>query len=772
MIPFVEVTNIIKWYFLLEILSFLTFPICFFLFKNLKDNGYSISKTIGFVLLSFIVFTFTTYLKLSYNNLIVYFSLFFLSLLSFLIFLLQKNRIKINKNFLKHALKTEIIYTILFLFFIFLKTFAPDADGGEYVMDFAFVNSINRGGTSFNYPWYAGEKLENLYYYFGHFLTSILINLSGVSPGIGYNLAMVTFFSTFAISCYGIIFNLTGSQKFGILAIIFLVFMGNMYGLLHIFNSIFPSVDIRMPSYKPSVNGDLFQKLTSKGDSDLFWWSTRVIPWTITEVPWFSFLWGDLHAHYISYQFIVMFLAICLNFFLSEKINLKFFGNTLFEKISSIFIISLSLGFLFPEFIWNYPIFAGFTGLFLVSLNFLNAKKIRFSRFVGILITIFLILMLSAVIFFPSFLKLLKPKSGGSITPEYLKTSSYHFLVILFLQWFLILGFLLKKLLEFKFFQNKNIKKILILDVFLYIFLIFILLLSFFNNSSRFFNSDLTFKLNLNYLIFDFQMLSILLPIILISIVLLVSRKFTKSEYFVVLLILMGSFVLLGSEIFSIHGRYVFFFKIFPSVWIMWGIASVYSFYNFRYKLNFKNFGNSVFTIFIFLIIFFSFIPYITIGTCNATDEFKYSFGRNYLSIDALSFMKQVHKSDYDAIYWINQNIRGTPIILEYVGNEYSYSSRVSSFTGLPTLVGWRFHSSQLTGTDVSTRENDVHLIYNTIYNIQSVELLKKYNISYIFVGELENQNYRSESLEKFSKHPEYYNLVYNQSNVKIYEVN
>jgi len=775
MLPISEIYNIILWYISIQIISFLTIPICSFSFRNLKDHGYTISKALGFVIFSFIIFFFCRFLGLPYTDLVIRACLLIFIGFSYLFVLINKQREKniFPKDFKKYVIRVEFIFLILFILFTFLRTFSPDSDGGEAVMDFAFVNSINRDESlPSNYPWYAGENLENVYYYFGHFLTSNLIKLSSVSSSIGYNLAMVTFFTIFSIGCHGIIYNLTGKHKFGLLAILFLVFMGNMYGFLHIFNTIFPQIDIQMPSYKPVTIGKFFGKLVARGDSDLFWWSTRVIPWTITEVPWFSFLWGDLHAHYISYQFIVMFLTICLNFFLSKKTGFNVFGNNLFEKFLNIFLIGLSLGFMFPQFIWNYPIYFGFTGLVIIFGQFFNENKIKFKILTRSFMILTLILFISFVLFSPSFVSLLKPKVGGKILPEHFKTSIYHFSVILFLQWFLINGFLLDKIYSFKNFKNKSLRRILTLDIILYLILTFILLISFFTNPERFFESNLKFKIDLKYLLFDFQMLTMLIPTILISTALLFSKKINKKESFVILLVLMGSFIFLGVEIYSIHGRYVFFFKLFPSIWIMWGIAAVYSIYHLKGRFNFKTKFNRFFTIFLYFIIFFSLIPYLIIGTYNITDGFRYSFGRDYPSIDGLAFMKQAHRSDYQAIQWINKNIKKSPIILEYVGYEYTYASRVSSFTGLPTLVGWRFHSSQLTGLDVSVRENDVHEIYNTTENDQAVELLKKYNISYIFVGELEKRYYDAQSLKKFPENQKIYNLIYSQSEAQIYEVN
>ena len=52
--------------------------------------------------------------------------------------------------------------------------------------------------------------------------------------------------------------------------------------------------------------------------------------------------------------------------------------------------------------------------------------------------------------------------------------------------------------------------------------------------------------------------------------------------------------------------------------------------------------------------------------------------------------------SDYAAILWMQDNIQGSPVILEGLGyREYLWANRVSIYTGLPSVVGWRWHEVQ-----------------------------------------------------------------------------
>ncbi|MFV9631581.1 MAG: hypothetical protein ACNYWM_11000 [Methanosarcinales archaeon] len=61
-------------------------------------------------------------------------------------------------------------------------------------------------------------------------------------------------------------------------------------------------------------------------------------------------------------------------------------------------------------------------------------------------------------------------------------------------------------------------------------------------------------------------------------------------------------------------------------------------------------------------------------------------------------------------------------------------------------------------------------MIYNTTDNNNAIELLEKYNVEFIFIGELEIEKYSDDGLQKFSDHPEYYMLIYENEGVSIYE--
>ena len=88
--------------------------------------------------------------------------------------------------------------------------------------------------------------------------------------------------------------------------------------------------------------------------------------------------------------------------------------------------------------------------------------------------------------------------------------------------------------------------------------------------------------------------------------------------------------------------------------------------------------------------------------------------------------------------------------ILEAVGDDYSEHARVSSSTGIPTLLGWKGHELQWRGSSKSINKRELHVaeIYQTADSLRRKYLLDMYGIKYIYVGVRERAKYPKLNLE------------------------
>lgn len=781
-----ELFDIIIWWGLLELIGLITFPLVVYLIGNLSDKGYSVSKTLGLLLLTYITYVLSRHIGLPYDRTIIIISLLIVTCCSFALLSSKKvSSVLKSRNFWKNLIITDAVFAVSFILFLSLQMLDPDIDGGEAPMDFSYVNSVVRSSSlPPPYPWYSGKSLESCYYYFGHFIVATLTKLSGIQPSITYNLAMCTFMSILAVSSFGMGFNLTKKYVYGLLAIYFVVFMANIFGLMHFINTLFPKLNFYTPSYAPSTRGTLFQRLVEGGDTTVFWWSTRVIPWTITEVPWFTFLWSDLHAHLMSHSFVLLVITFVLSIFISKKTGFTIFGETTPEKLLKIVILSICIGFLFPQFIWVYPILLIFSISTFAVQQYSNSESFSFKTFLSIFSIGGIITILSFAFFSNIFIELLSA-SKGKFSPEINKTSVYHFLILFALSMFLIFIYLFYKFSKLSIFKNKKMRVFIYIIPIVFIFIVALTIIDFFNRPFAFF-SPLKVNFNFNSIILNFQMLIICIPLILLSLIVILRRNSDKNEQFICLMILVGTLIVLFSELYSAPGRYVFIFKVYNPLWIFLELSSVYIVFYISKKL--KDWKSKIKFIYLFILCFLvisSSIFYLVLATYAETNGFKPSYGRARLTLDGLDFLNITHREDYEAIKWINENIKGVPVILEAPGKQYTYTSQVASYTGLPTVLGWEFHASEVTqAKDIENRTEDVNNIYNTTDNDEALKLLKKYNVEYIYIGEIEHGpsiifdnnyvvhgEYMKEGLEKFSKYPEFYSLVYNNSNVQIYHV-
>jgi uncharacterized membrane protein len=137
---------------------------------------------------------------------------------------------------------------------------------------------------------------------------------------------------------------------------------------------------------------------------------------------------------------------------------------------------------------------------------------------------------------------------------------------------------------------------------------------------------------------------------------------------------------------------------------------------------------------------------------------------------------------EYEALQWLQRNVQGSPVVAEAappdVGEAYrSIASRVAMYTGLPTIIGWDWHQTQqrtaLANNGVRRRMNDVAQLYNTTNPSEAMEILRDYDVSYVYVGTQESLYYLPEGLRKFDAMVSAGQLrqVFRNSDVAIYEV-
>lgn len=145
----------------------------------------------------------------------------------------------------------------------------------------------------------------------------------------------------------------------------------------------------------------------------------------------------------------------------------------------------------------------------------------------------------------------------------------------------------------------------------------------------------------------------------------------------------------------------------------------------------------------------------------------------NDQTLDGLAYVDPFQR---EAIDWLNENVEGTPVILEATGPDFSGSGRVSSQTGLPTVIGWLNHERQwrgdpdpfASGTPFTVRPQEVDRLYNTPVIDEARIFMDKYDVEYVYVGGLERANYTLDGIFKFR---EFMDIAFENGGVTIYRV-
>jgi uncharacterized membrane protein len=147
---------------------------------------------------------------------------------------------------------------------------------------------------------------------------------------------------------------------------------------------------------------------------------------------------------------------------------------------------------------------------------------------------------------------------------------------------------------------------------------------------------------------------------------------------------------------------------------------------------------------------------------------------------DPSTFCQYDVTHDYAAIRWINAHIQGDPIIVEAANasnEDYSLYALVSSFTGLPTIMGWPGHEVQwranwlqnpINSSSFNQRLSDITMIYTSPDPQTVLGLMRQYHAEYLYVGTIEHVAYPQANLTRFAS---FMPTVYSKDGVAIYRL-
>lgn len=719
-----EFSQVMLWWGTLVILGVVCFPFTSVLFSGYHDGGFLFSKAIGLALSGWLLWVFSSLhiLKFTRTNCIII--VVFVGLLNIAGYVLVQKVASIKQWLSKVkaksptdsskklvlALTFELFFLLLFLLACYVKCYKPEAYGTEKFMDYGFMTTMMR--SDYMPPedfWYSGTNLN--YYYMGQYMATFLTKLSGVSVNAGYNLALAMLLAFCFMLVYSIVFEVmkttiqlrnekkkeraikTKNDNFrllegtpasllahtaGALAGIAVTFAGNVHYI--VFAKIIPMVQnmLGMPV-------------------DSYWFpdATRYIGYnpdtedkTIHEFPSYSFVLGDLHAHVTNIMFVLTVLGILYAWLLYRKERMDAVKAgvevSYSRKLEMFHPTILTLGFFIGLFqmtnYWDFPIYYVVAGAIIL---FSNAIIHKFQK-EAVILTAFHGVLVLGIAFVVSLLFNLKFDSmakGIALCPDH--TPLYQFAILWGLPIVVLLGYFISL-----FFEKKQV--------------------------------TYEHKKGSCPLLYQFI------------------NRLTLPELFILTIGLCAFGLVLLPEIiyvvdiYSGHKRANTMFKFTYQAFIMFGMMMGYVITKFIFLC--KNMKQLIFGILTVGILFG------TVGYLGTSVEAWFgdiTDRQRFQGLDAAAFVENENIYDAEAIAWINETIKGNPVMLEANGDSYTYGNRVSVLTGLPTVLGWFTH--EWLWKDSYDLANERAEIVKQMYTSTDMEfvrnLMEEYKVAYIYVG-------------------------------------
>lgn len=765
------------WYIAVQVIAFAVLPIGLFLFRRLPDGGYLLSKALGLLLVAYLAWLLASLGILEFSAGGLWLMILVAALGSgLLVWRGGVDLVDFFRRRWKLILFCEALFVVALVSFYGIRAWNPDLwhpwRGGEKPMDFAYLNAVTRSTEMPPYdPWFAGGHLN--YYYFGQFQVASLTKLTGILPSTTFNLAVALVFALTVGGAFSLVYNLAASRNgggdrapppspsgpylAGMAAAVFVAIIGNLDGMVQLVQSL----------WRVTFGGGEF------GTFD-YWRSSRVIDTSsqggldscggceITEFPFFSFLYADLHAHLIALPFAILALGLGLALVLGAAE-----GPSMRTWAPRIAALALAVGALFTINSWDYPTYL------LLSLGVVALAALAFTRGRVTRRTLLLAaagglgIWLLGILFFAPF----HLDYEGSIDFPFIErhdfaTPLYQYLAIHGIFLFVAISYLLYRLWqEFPIKSSLRsprpfLRRAALRAQWLWPVIGIVILLA----ALAAFGYHTT----------AFAILVLLMTAALTAKAFLKRQDPSAPELFALLMLAVALALGIGVEFFKVNlvdpGRMNTVFKFYYHAWTLMALSSAY----FAWRLGALAISHKwtpprIAWTQLLIVLILAGLVYPVAAT---PERSKQRFNHSPTTIDGMAYMPSAvyfddHdrsgsieppevlelRWDYHAILWLQDNIQGSPVILEGNSGLYTWGSRVSVYTGLPTVVGWDWHQQQQRWEDrdhVSARRADVQALYSTT-DIQTARLLlEKYGVRYIYVGQLERLYYPRPGLDKF----------------------
>ena len=755
------------WYIWLQLAAFAAVPWVTWLFRRLPGEGYAFSKAFGTLAVATVSWVLVANNLLSASSGLAWAVLGVLVAVGAVIARRRSRDLRRAVRANRRAwFGVEAVFTGLFALVVLLRMQNPDLwhqwTGGEKPMETAYFTAVTRSTTLPPYdPWFAGGSLN--YYYFGYWMLSLPTRALRLAPEVAFNLGLPTVAALAGSTAFGLGQSLAGlvrrgstkirhlgSSWAGLFAVIMLLLIGNIEGFLQ-WNrqrGLPNSYDWWAPS---RVNDGLFD---------------------ITEFPFWSLLFGDLHPHVMGMVTLGVTMACALGFAVA--------GRAKDLPRMAMFAVSLGLvsGLVRMTHTWDLPVafivIAGAT-----TVGTLHAHRRRlfgFHIFLGYLA----IAAVAHQLLVGPYLAHSQTFDAG-IGPS-VATSQFGDVLTQF-------GLFIAVALAFVALwgwrqRGTNLTETILIGVTIW--------------------GAITVGIQAKNLPST--------PVVVLGIALAVAlcliafRELRRPQPAIAMagvaaLFALGVSVIIGVDLLTINNdieRLNTVFKFWYQAWHLLAIASAVAMWmvfsaawrfvghvrpasHARAKVFVRRRAIAAAGAAVLATVLLASLAYPLaapsarnnarfVATSPTLDGLAFlDIGAVYSSVDQTTTLGD----DLPLIEFLRNAIEGTPTIVEAVGPLYSWSSRMSIHTGLPAVLGWDWHQIQQRTdfrADIEKRRSEVADFYRNSNTEEQSRFLRTYDVSYVVVGTQEWVYGDPDALESLRFHPALFE-VFRDGKYAIYEV-
>lgn len=786
------------WLILLQVAALATVPWVTWLFRAMPDQGYGLTKVAGFAGLGLITWALVAWDVVQFSG-----GLVWVVLAGMVVAGLAGGAVRWRallsdlRGSWKAWVAIEAVFFAVFFGYLLLRAWNPDLwhhpRGGEKPMELAYLTAVARSTILPPFdPWFAGGTMN--YYYMGWFLLAAPMRALQMAPEIAFNLGIATYAALTATVAASTGYNLVALSTFraaalrgarwvrrraaiagGVLAVVLLMGIGNLDGghqaveRLQAVNQWEFLEGVPILGGLVGMFGGLWAWIADGAQLPPFdWWRSSRVHFgqiDITEFPFWTFLFADLHPHLMALPIFGLTIASAIAYIFTAHQGLR-----VHAWVFAI-VLGLVVGLVHTVHTWDLPTAVLIVGAAIITGQFLASGHWQ-HRLWTALGHLAVVAATYLVVFWPYMSRFETFHTGIERAPE--TTQPHHYFAHFGLFVAVAIAFLVVRYYEeLKLRDREPGKNPALVVVFGWWEVI----------------SLGAFVIGLVALTWQFNITVIALSVLILFFLLnLLWLEWRSSERDIArgiatAMLAVAFCIAAGRDIVVLEGDIVRMntvFKFSIQAWHLFALASAYSAWyvaralweaeGWRFRVREGRAVAAVAVSVVAVILLAGSLVFPWSGTMERQDQ---RFASTSPTLDGLVFLEhgEFHvppdasgtgEDEFIAlgeergmIEWLRGNVQGSPVVAEMVGPLYQWPGRVSMLTGLPAVIGWDWHQTQQRwdyGHLVNERRADTGRFFGDP-DVDFAEFyLRKYNVQYVVLGPTERAYADPAGLDKFDE--------------------